>query len=109
LEQAVAILAVEFPFIGSEVTPVTFIQPQREVTKDGIDYLIAQQAVFAAISRNPRHPAFDLMTTAVTSFRDFQIADAEFAQGVAKDPVLGIFRKVLKQHAETLRNLRELI
>lgn len=109
LERAIAVLGLEFPIVSDNVTLVTFIQPEREVTQEGVDYLLPEQAVFAAISKNPRHPAYDVMTTAVAALRDFRIADAEFFQQVGKDPVLGIFRKVIKQHTETLKNLRELI
>lgn len=100
----------EFPGLTPEDVLVTFIQPEQVKIRDGQELRIPPMAVLAVMSPNPRHPDYRLMTPGVTSLAAFEEADQEFRHYAGKtDPVLSIYRLVVKDHLRKLQDLRELI
>lgn len=100
----------ELPLANSKF--VTFIQPAREVEKDGLVRRVDAMAVFGVISPHPRMVAAgqELMTHGTASLSDFRDADREADHNVgAPDPAYTIFKAVVTNHLATLQNLSELI
>lgn len=90
---------------------VTFIQPAREVEKDGLVRRVDAMAVFAVISPHPRVAVAgqDMMTHGTASLADFRDADRDHDHLVGSpDPAYTIFKAVVANHFATLQNLSEL-
>jgi hypothetical protein len=103
-------IKLEFPDLY-DAQFVTYLQPEQnlEGKGDGKVVSIPPVVVMALISPKPKSPGYSIMTKAAV-YLDHWI-DTEKKQkhfvGV-EDPAYKIFRRTAKEHAKTMRNLREM-
>jgi len=110
VEKIASKIKLEFPDLY-DAQFVTYLQPQQnlEGKADGKTTVLPPVVVMAVLSPNPKAPGYAIMTKAAL-YLDHWI-DTEKKQkhfvGV-EDPAYKIFRRTAKEHAKTMRNLREM-
>lgn len=99
--------------VPTETRFITFIQEPKVIERNGRPYNLDAVAVFACMSPHPLYKKGpQIMTYGGTMLEDFFDARAEqdhFVKGEASDPALVLFGAVLKNHMQTLSNIKELI
>lgn len=90
---------------------VTFIQPATIVDREGIAVPIPDVAVFAIVSPNPKDPSRKVMTQGAMRLDQWRRDDFYRTHyvGAGVDPAMPVFRRIAREHVNTLRNLAELI
>lgn len=98
--------------VPDETAFVSFIQEPRDIEREGDVYHIDRMAVFGVLSPHPTNPhapsIFTHGTVAYDAFDAERKARTHFVS-VGPDPALVIMAAVLKNHMETLSNLKEII
>jgi hypothetical protein len=112
LERVIARLVEGRDDIPDDTNYVTFVVPPVVADVDHVMRSTGKpsMAYFMAISDNPRRRGGPrIATNASCLLADFRDEDAAYDSALRYDPLESIFKLVLKQHATTLTNLRELI
>lgn len=88
----------------------TFIQPEKQVNREGREVTIKPMAVFVVVSDNPIYPGFRVMTHGTVLLESFQQTEQAAKHYVFRreDPVVTIYRPIIARHLETIGNLRAL-
>lgn len=103
-------LRERFPALPDDVTFATFVQPATTYDHQGLSLPLPPQAVFIAVSPNPRHPQMNLMTHATTSHEAWLEAEAEWKHYVGvEDPLFSILVTVAVQHLSSIESLKQLM
>lgn len=98
--------------VPDETAFVSFIQEPRDIEREGRVYHIDRMAVFGVLSPHPTNKLapsiFTHGTVSYEAFDEERKARKHYAS-TKPDPALVIMAAVLKNHMETLSNLREII
>ena len=110
VEKIAVKLKLEFPDLDTAQF-VTYLQPEQNLEKKGNskNVTIPPVVVMAILSPNPKAPGYSIMTKAAVYLDHWLDTDKKSRHYVGvEDPAYKIFRRTAKEHAKTMRNLREM-
>lgn len=103
-------LRLEFPDL-IDAQFITYLQPEQNLEKKdtGKDVNIPPVVVMAILSPNPKAPGYLIMTKAAMYLEHWIDTEKRQKHYVGmEDPAYKIFRRTAKEHAKSMRNLREM-
>ena len=97
-----------FPALPDSSLFVTFIQPATVASTEQGPVDVPDLATLAVISKNPRKGP-DIMTQGQMLLTVWRTEDGQYRHFVGvQDPLLLVYRPILRNHLESLASLREL-
>lgn len=110
VEKIATKIKLEFPDLY-DAQFVTYLQPRQvlENKESGIPSIIPPVVVMAILSPNPKSSGYAIMTKAAVYLDHWIDTDKKQKHFVGvEDPAYKIFRRTAREHAKTMRNLREM-